>query len=261
MTEVIQQNKIYGIIYRAYLKDGRSYIGQTTRKLNIRISEHKSSCKYKKFHFQRAIKKYGFDSFNWEILEYCLSLDMLNKAEIYWSIYFKSIENGFNLKVGEGGGSLTDETKRKISEGKIGEKNPMFGKNTKMRGKKLPNEWKNKIKTKFQKGQIPWNKGIKEIRKKRLTITQLNEIYSLYDQGVSIKDIAEKFHILRNSLSRIISNRDKKMSNQSDKIKKYEIYNQIYEKYLLGESLKSLCLLYNCNENTVRGFIKREKKQ
>lgn len=253
------ENKTYGIIYRAFLEDGRSYIGQTINSLKQRISEHKSATKYHKYHFQRALVLYGFDSFKWEILEYCNSREELNNSEIKWISFYNSIEAGFNLKKGGWNSEMTTEGRKKLSEDRKGEGNPMFGKISKMRGNKLPLEWKNKIKTKFQKGQTPWNKGLKEFRSKRLTDLQKSEIYELYDQGISIKIIALKYNILSNSVSRIIKNRNNNVYYLK-KIQRYEIYNKIYKEYINGQSLKDLCLLYNCNINTVRAFIKREKK-
>ena len=64
-----------GIIYRAYcVKTNKSYIGQTQRKLQERITQHKSESFNEEspgylYHFHRAIRKYGFDSFQWEVLE------------------------------------------------------------------------------------------------------------------------------------------------------------------------------------------------
>lgn len=91
--------KNYGIIYRAFLFDGRSYIGQTTQSLEKRKNCHFRKSKKDQTHFANALRKYG-KQFIWEILEECQNKKSLNLAECKWIDYFHSIENGFNLKTG-----------------------------------------------------------------------------------------------------------------------------------------------------------------
>lgn len=62
----IREYSEFGIIYRATLTiDGRIYIGQTIRSLKERISEHINK---DRFYFNKAIKKYGENNFNWDII-------------------------------------------------------------------------------------------------------------------------------------------------------------------------------------------------
>lgn len=75
------------IVYHAYHKDFPAfYIGKTIHALEHRMNQHKNEANRNrsKSRFYRAIRKYGFDSFEWRILEHCDTLDELNNAEVRW---------------------------------------------------------------------------------------------------------------------------------------------------------------------------------
>lgn len=46
-----------------------------------------------------ALRKYGVDNFNFEIIEEC-EKDKLKEREIYWISYYNSYKNGYNLTIG-----------------------------------------------------------------------------------------------------------------------------------------------------------------
>ena len=106
-----------GIIYRAYcVKTNKSYIGQTQRKLQERITQHKSESFNEEspgylYHFHRAIRKYGFDSFQWEVLETvdcdkAFNLqELLNYLETKYITMYDSYHNGYNSAPGGQTGS------------------------------------------------------------------------------------------------------------------------------------------------------------
>jgi len=78
---------------------------------------------YQKFKCKRqpkiynALMKYGYDDFEKVILEEtCPSQLMLDRREIYWSMYYDSINNGYNLRVGGARGLCSKETKQRIKE-------------------------------------------------------------------------------------------------------------------------------------------------
>ncbi len=131
--------KSYGIIYKAVNKiNGKCYIGQTSKKLSKRKTDHKSRANTKNFSisaFYPAINKYGWDNFTWEILEYCDSKEELDEMEFHYILQYDTYKNGYNLTLGgEGdcGYKHTVETKRimsKLKEGMyFGKDNPFYGK-------------------------------------------------------------------------------------------------------------------------------------
>jgi group I intron endonuclease len=128
---------------------------------------------------KRAIKKYGLENFTKEILEIC-DAKSIDEKEIFWIGEYKSMDSliGYNIAKGGNGGDLltnnpdrediikrmtesmksrifSDDHKRKLSEGKLGEKNPIFGRKmtdeekdhlSKMiKGRKMSDEFKNKV--------------------------------------------------------------------------------------------------------------------
>ena len=126
----------YGIIYKFTCKiTGKSYVGQTTKnRLKTRINRHKT-CNLN-LHFYNARDKYGWDNFEFSIIEDHISLDekdLLNNREIYWIEYYDSFRNGYNsTKGGDGGNTYEKKSedellkiKKKLSEASKGDKNAM----------------------------------------------------------------------------------------------------------------------------------------
>lgn len=96
------------IIYKVTnLINGKVYIGQTQKTLKIRKIKHiyESFEGNSKLLFHKALRKYGEDSFSWDIIDYADSQDELNKKEIYWISHYNSFgENGYNLTNGGASG-------------------------------------------------------------------------------------------------------------------------------------------------------------
>lgn len=123
-----------GIIYMFTNKvNGKKYIGKTINPAE-RYRNHKYANEDSVFH--RAIKKYGFENFEYEILESHFynskdeSNDQLNELEkFYIKKYESNIDiNGYNISEGGEGTSGHHrkwETRLKISESKKGNNNPM----------------------------------------------------------------------------------------------------------------------------------------
>lgn len=117
------------IIYKATnIVNGKCYIGQTTKTLNERQIEHlrKSKVLYNINYFYKAIRKYGFENFKWEILKDNIDdISILNIMETFMIMVHKSYinENGYNMNFGGGqnfGYKHTDEAKEKIGKSHIG---------------------------------------------------------------------------------------------------------------------------------------------
>ena len=131
-----------GIIYIATNNiNGKNYIGQTIKKLDVRIKTHKRDSKRFDYLFYRAINKYGFNNFSWKIL-YIVPIDKLDIAEVCAIYSFGTYGNGYNStrggddnpmynpisakKVSEAlrGRKLSFETRMKISKANMGNKLP-----------------------------------------------------------------------------------------------------------------------------------------
>lgn len=122
------------IIYKATnIINGKVYIGQTITSLENRKGQHERSYKYKhskEFIFARAIKKYGTGNFKWEIIDTAITQEELNLKEIYWIQQLNSLVDfgeGYNCSAGGFGGAHSENTKMKIGQAQIGQKNHMFG--------------------------------------------------------------------------------------------------------------------------------------
>ena len=105
---------IKGIIYKYTSPDGKVYIGQTINEINRKF-QHRSACWKKDTHFYRAIRKYGIESFTYEIVFKCSSKNtkrlqfILDLMEIYFIKKYDSYNNGYNST--KGGTNRADSKK------------------------------------------------------------------------------------------------------------------------------------------------------
>lgn len=152
--------------------NGKKYIGKSNN-LKDRTDKHKrakNGCKI----FNRAMKKYGINNFNFEILETVDTDEKAKTQEIYWIAYFKTNVCRYGKDAGynqtDGGDGMTgfahsEATKQKLSIAFSGTNNPMFGKhhiageNNPMFGKHHTDEAKEKI-SKANRGKKPPNTKI-----------------------------------------------------------------------------------------------------
>lgn len=115
-----------GIIYKAVNNiNGDSYIGQTIGSFQVRKNTHKYEAEndYYDIHFHRAIRKYGFDNFEWKIIEE-VDDNKLNEKEVYYIKMFDTFKNGYNSTIGgDSGYILSDEARNKISNIHMGKVN------------------------------------------------------------------------------------------------------------------------------------------
>lgn len=123
-TEQANTSKPFGVIYKCTNKiNGKVYIGQTRQSFSARKRQHKNQAENNSStYFHKALKKYGFDNFQWEILLVCFSLCELNKKEIYFISFFSSADKtkGYNIKLGGDNYQIAEETKIKIGKANKG---------------------------------------------------------------------------------------------------------------------------------------------
>ena len=108
-------NERVGLIYKITSPSGKSYIGQTTGKLNRRISRHatESGCVAMK----RAMDKYGRENMKYDVIEENIPLEQLDDYEMYWIDELNTLSpNGYNLKTGGGRPVYSEETKERMRE-------------------------------------------------------------------------------------------------------------------------------------------------
>lgn len=126
-----------GIIYLYRSRtSGKPYVGQT-RQPKRRYNNHKKCSKDDNTHFGRAKRKYGFDDFEYSVIETLSDETLenlqnkLNVREKYWIKYYDSIKNGYNSMPGGTrlittspmkGRKFSAEHIRKISEANRGRK-------------------------------------------------------------------------------------------------------------------------------------------
>jgi group I intron endonuclease len=130
-----------GIIYKLTSPKGKIYIGQTILEFDRRLSGHKCDSKRYNSHMNKAIRKYGIDAFEKEVL---LTIDTnetnifnhLDALEIYFIKSYDSFNNGYNgntggrknFKISEEvrsyfiGRTVTEETKEKLRQINTGKK-------------------------------------------------------------------------------------------------------------------------------------------
>ena len=127
------------IIYKALNKiNGKIYVGQTVRKLKIRMMRHASDRNSAAIY--RAIKKYGLDAFDVSILEICSSKKEMDEREQYWIKELNcKVPFGYNLTSGGRGAigvkrpdlverNKAEDFRKRKSAAATGEGNHFFGK-------------------------------------------------------------------------------------------------------------------------------------
>lgn len=119
---------IYGRIYMiTNLSNNKIYIGQTIRPLSARIYEYKQQYtnenkKITNQHLYNSFKKYGFDNFNFTVIDIANSIEDLNEKEIKWIKYYDSTNKkiGYNIELGGRNSIPSSETRLKLSKVHLG---------------------------------------------------------------------------------------------------------------------------------------------
>ena len=117
------------IIYEVYNPiEKKYYIGQSSFGLAVRKSAHKTKAKNNhKSPFHEAIRKHGFDIFEWKIIEVCENKEQLDIKEKYYISEY-GFDNLYNTRTGgRFEYKLSENEKQNISKRMMGEKNHQFG--------------------------------------------------------------------------------------------------------------------------------------
>lgn len=210
------------ILYRIICQtNSKIYVGQTSRPLTTRFQEHIShaiqgmtTCRK----LYAAIRKHGKENFYAELLSTVETEQDANQLEKFYISQFNSIKNGYNLQEGGYNGKPSEETRKLMSESRLGEKNGMFGKShttesknqISLKKKGQPSFWKGKTIPQEVRDKISDSrKGITVGEKNpsaKLTKEQVEEIkLLLQNPDYTQKQIWEMFNISRSQLQRIKS--------------------------------------------------------
>lgn len=111
---------IYSIYKCVNTINGKVYIGFDSNWPN-RLTVHKSASKKQDSKFYHAIRKYGWDNFEWSVLYQSTDRQhTLKEMENHFICEYDSFTNGYNSTLGGDGCFgliLSEEAKKKISEG------------------------------------------------------------------------------------------------------------------------------------------------
>lgn len=124
--------------YKLYIHvapNNKVYVGVTSNSLSSRFGSNGNGYKTQRL-FWRAIQKYGWENFQHIVLADHLSKEWAYKLEQYLILEYKSNNPLYGYNQSSGGeksplGShhkLSEDTKRKMSESRRGEKHPLYGK-------------------------------------------------------------------------------------------------------------------------------------
>lgn len=124
MSNVIENDNYCVYIHTS--PSGKSYVGQTKLKPEERwgkdgagyLRKYKESSKYHQPAFAKAILKYGWGNFEHEVIANNLTKEEANNFEklLIEKLNTMDSKHGYNIKEGGSNGSLSEETKRKLSE-------------------------------------------------------------------------------------------------------------------------------------------------
>jgi group I intron endonuclease len=222
------------IIYKATnLVNSKVYIGLTTETLEQRKSRHLRDAfnQDSNLVFHMALRKYGKDNFQWEIIDDVATNESeLKEKEIYYISLYKSYihadkSNGYNMTMGgEGtfGYSHSEETRLKMSEAKKGRiitEESRLKMSIARKGRKITDKTKKKM-SDSSKGKIHTDdtkKKLSNIRiknesskgsnnpKSKLNERDVVEIKQLLKSGIRQKEIANAYGVTISVISKIKS--------------------------------------------------------
>lgn len=198
---MMAKTKEYTIYCATNMISNKSYIGQSSN-FEKRKRAHISNAnnKHKRYGFQSAILKYGKEAFVWQILETHTTLDACNEAEEFFIAYLGTLApNGYNLTKGGNNHEPTEDVKKRISEklktsgffiGKKGKDHPRFG-------IKRTQESNDALSKRLSGENGPSCK---------LTNAEARNIYQDYIDGLSRRELVEKYNLSsRSTITRIIN--------------------------------------------------------
>lgn len=232
-----------GLIYKITNKvNGMSYIGQTRYTVEFRWKQHQH--KKDNTYFHNAIKKYGVDNFQVEILEECEYKD-LDSKEIFYIAKYNTFEKGYNLTIGGDG-------KRKIiSDSQYEEISELY----------LSGFSSNKIATLYNVDKATILKilhiqGIK-LRSNTLNINnqELQELIKDYQSGFSLKELAKRYDCSPTGLKEFLLKKGVDLRKKYSIMEDSEKQEQIINCFLDGKTFSYIKNEYHVSESTIKKIL------
>lgn len=170
------------IVYKVTNKlNGKIYIGQTSRSLNRRMAEHLAN--HRTSYFDRALRKYGINNFDIEVIYNAKTKHELDEKEQYFIKFFNSkIPNGYNM---------TDGGEGQIGIRRFGSTNSHWGKHHSEKAKEKMRE----ARKKYVKENHPMSKKVLNI--------DTNETFEYMELA------CEKYHLDKSTLSKVCKGKRK----------------------------------------------------
>jgi len=111
------------IVYRVTnQRNGKVYVGKTEKAVRVRWGEHQYQALHGSvYYFHKAIRKYGVDAFQVEILYIAETMGELNAMETFFIVLHQSFnsENGYNQTMGGEGGAMNATALAKMVASKL----------------------------------------------------------------------------------------------------------------------------------------------
>ena len=238
---------VFGVVYLILnTGNGKRYVGQTVQPLEKRFNAH-AKCK-KNMLIGKAIRKYGKDKFRYGVIKSCASKEEMDYWEKYFIVALKSkVPYGYNMTDGgEGTSGLerTPEYLKYLSESRMGEKNPRYGKkNTPehtarivaaCKGRKTPPETCKKIAASHMGEKFTQERCANISISKRGDCQYKNLIAELDAHKLSYSALARLMGLSEGKVS--LKMTGKRNFTERDKIKLVEIFGKPIEYLLACES-------------------------
>lgn len=226
--------KICGIYQLKNKVNNEIYVGQTID-LQDRLRCHKYSPKKQEpCVIGRAIGKYGWENFEVSIIESISDWDLLDEREIYWISLLKpryNVSQGGDVRRGH---TLSEETKKKISDAK--------------KGKKLtPEHISNR--SKGQRGRVTSPEVRKRISESNIKTKKLFPPKKVTEETKIKKEITRKINQKKKDNVKVIQ-RDK---NSLEIIRVFDSITEVLS--LTNYSRKAIVSALNKTLNSYKGFF------
>lgn len=264
------------IVYKATNKiNNKVYIGITTKTLEHRKRIHIRDSKTKDTYFYRALRKYGENNFEWEIIDSAETMEELEELERYYINLYDSFNNkkkGYNST--SGGHNLyeiTDEERHNRSKRAKGKNNPMYGVESPMKGKHFTEEHKSKISNALKKSYRPHVFGGSNPSAKKVINLDTKEIFE------TLTDASKKYGISRQMIGKVCNGHNKtakgfRWAFIEDGIVKYDelcknknkckikVTHKITGETYIFKSIRSCAKQLKLNREAISLILKGQKK-